>query len=319
MEGLSSDRQPEWHPRPVELPEPALVRDSFDGLTPTERLEAGRPQLEQLVMELASDIKAGRWDAILGDDVSSRIPTLILRQVIARSYTDSGRPTPKTYFIAMGQEFSITDEDIDERIGQIQSYLASGNKPQRVLFVTDNIAQGGSIRTVLDGLDKIGIAADVASVQESADLVQYISGRKHYDSESAIAATNKLAAEGLINDEADKLARITGFINGVGHDVHDPQAKYYGVENPIHHPTTQPFHLAARSRRRGRDAVNVEKYGGPITEGQRQHALRELHGNELNLDEHVANNPDVAELRQAAKKMAANLYDKYLATDQKEA
>lgn len=323
MENISSSPdQPEWHPKPVELG-PQRPRLDHDGTTPIERLEAGRPQLEQLLTSMAPDIRAGRWDAILGDDVSGRIPTLILRSVIARVYAEEGiKQAPSTYFVAMGKEFSKypRDEEDHQRELDVKQYLDSGKWPQRVLFVTDNIAGGGSIQTVLETLDDLGIPCDVASVQEPVAVVEQVSGHVPYSEEDARTLVDRFAAEGRIHDEEERAKYLQTWTSGSDHGARDPQAKYYGVENPISGYDSQPFHLARGNLAIGRSATGVEKYGGPVSEGRQQHEIRALHGGRLADEEGrafrdgIAINPDAAELRKAAIKMADELYKTIFAT-----
>jgi hypothetical protein len=312
MESLSHDeQQANWHPQPPEFTPPPEDRDR---LTPTERLEAARPQLEQLVAAMAPDIRAGRWDALLGDDVSGRLPTLILRRIITRAYAAQGRPAPATYFVAMGQDVSyIYDDESSQRIMDVRDYLISGPRPKRVLFITDNIALGGSIQTVQEILDDMGVRSDVASAQEKASLVENVSGHVPYDLPAAYAVVDDMARQGRVHSAEERFELLREWSIGVRHGARDPEAKYYGVENPVTGPVSQPFHLAPESRPHSRSAIGVEKYGRPVTEGVRHHALRQLHDGQLQPDERVPPNPQEAQLRQAALKLADELYHQLVA------
>ena len=151
-------------------------------------------------------------------------------------------------------------------------------------------------------------------------MVEQVSGHVPYSLEDADAAVETIADQGRIQSGEERSEYIDAWTQGVGHGERDPEAKYYGVDNPIGGYLTQPFHLGKETHARTRRAVGVEKYGGPVTEGSRQHEMRALHGGRVVDDKGSAigdggmrPNPDVALLRKAANKIADELYEKVFA------
>lgn len=138
-----------------------------DGLTPVERLEKSRPGFEQLITTMAPDIDARRWDALIGDDVSGRVTTLVLRSVIGQAYNAQRRPKPRTYFMAMGESLIAYDASVQTR----RDYLASSAPPERALFVTDTVHTGGTVHLAQRLLDELDIPNDVASAQADPHLL----------------------------------------------------------------------------------------------------------------------------------------------------
>src|SRR6266850_5210282 len=53
-------------------------------------VEMERP-LRALLEQLRPNIEAGRYDSLLGDDVSARFPTRVLRGVVNRAYERQGK------------------------------------------------------------------------------------------------------------------------------------------------------------------------------------------------------------------------------------
>ena len=260
-------------------------RMDTEGYTPVERLEAARTNFEELVADMAPDIDAGRWDLIIGDDVSGRIPALILADVIKRRYADKDIDPPNIRFIALGQhvlpdsyrEYLIDQGEADDGVfnepspteEQLRNVVEGMGGSKRALFVTDNIGEGNSIRLIMGALEHHGIASDVASISESAILVH--------------AMVSK-------------------------HREQDPDTKGFGLKGDVNQQRGT-LHVSSMGRPRFRQAVGVEKYDLtlPITEGVRQHDLRDA-AEQGDVPVLPKANTEVAQLRQAAKAMAADLY-----------
>ncbi|MDO8572026.1 MAG: hypothetical protein Q7R79_05085, partial [bacterium] len=107
---------------------------------------------------------------IIGDDASGRIPTIILGDILKGVYQKKGILPPKIRFFAgstnLGnsreREYKITRiaKGIQEAIRQQKE---EGSK-KRILFVTDTIATGSSIKVFATACKELGIDFDIATV-----------------------------------------------------------------------------------------------------------------------------------------------------------
>ena len=81
-------------------------------------------------------------------------------------------------------------------------------------------------------MDHIGIASDVASVQEPAHVVEQVSGHVPYSPEDAEAVVDHIASQSRV-DENERQIYLDAWTSGARHGERDPEAKYYGVKEPI--------------------------------------------------------------------------------------
>lgn len=121
--------------------------------------------LARLVLELEDQIP--NYDTIISDDVSGRLASLFLRQVINNKKTQLGRKAVKTYFISGGHHYN---KEVYKNIEDfIVGKKASVNK---ALLVTEYIETGNSINSIVEILQRQNISFDVASVSVSNFIFQ---------------------------------------------------------------------------------------------------------------------------------------------------
>ena len=179
MEGFQPD------PSEAERPEPS----------PVERLREAEPYFEHLVDEMAEGIKGGRWTDVLGDDVSGRVPALILHDIIGRYQTGHNKVPAQLSFAAIGfpskeSEAAINNSglpatakydmhrDATERKdanlkARLQSLYGSGYTG-RVLFVTEMMSTDQTVLRTSEILYELGVSHDVVSVADEKERGQRV-------------------------------------------------------------------------------------------------------------------------------------------------
>lgn len=135
-------------------------------------LELKKP-LENILESLKDDIKNARIVALIGDDTSGRIPTLILRGVLSEIYKSNNEKTPTTLFINGPGGGRPEDPFKDEsRIVEITEYLkrriSSGelalHPEKKTLLVTETIKSGNSLKPVVEACRRLGVAIEVVAI-----------------------------------------------------------------------------------------------------------------------------------------------------------
>lgn len=139
-----------------------------------EKLENDRKAIEQLkspIQRLLVEIEKGgeKYGLIIGDDVSGRIPTLILGKVIEEIYEDNKHTKPKIIFLAgshSGFHYEVDEKKQKRKSSKILDYLNKiGLKEgKRVLISTEVIAYGNALKPLCDALTQKGIKFDIATV-----------------------------------------------------------------------------------------------------------------------------------------------------------
>lgn len=149
-------------------------------------LEQLREPLAKMLEALRPQIENGDYDALIGDDASGRIPTLIMGEAIKQIYQEKGYEPPLVRFIAgssglEGLYSRVKAEEKREAVskqigrikGDIEKRLAATNpsanekregKSPTVLIVTDTIVSGSSINALIEPIEEKGLVADVATV-----------------------------------------------------------------------------------------------------------------------------------------------------------
>ena len=168
----------------LELQRLVETTGDFEGLTPIENLLKATPEFERLTAELAGGIREQRWSVIIADDVSGRIPGLVVGGVARKWSEESSVPKPKLLFVAGGRSSAVNeslgDDEYyriqDERVDNVGTYLKQNRDAigKRALFVTDIDVTGTSLHKMTSGLRGAGIPFDVAVLTEDG------SGKQEY-------------------------------------------------------------------------------------------------------------------------------------------
>lgn len=126
-----------------------------------------------IMRQLAPELINGEYHLIVGDDISGRIPAVILNEAIKKVYKAHGHEAPILRFVAGGRRKRFTesiDEELErkrhmfERVSDMRSELLRSGQSARALIVTDTIHQGEAMKLLLEGMRRGGISADIASM-----------------------------------------------------------------------------------------------------------------------------------------------------------
>ena len=123
---------------------------------------------EKLLEEMLPSINNHEYSAIVGDDTSGRIATMILRKVIAESYRRDGIKTPETIFYAGGYTKDprggrdYLSEQVYENISE--DFKKRENKEGKVLIVTEYMLNGRSMDMLIGALKDAGADCEVATL-----------------------------------------------------------------------------------------------------------------------------------------------------------
>lgn len=139
-----------------------------------------RDPIMDIINQLQTKIDCGEYNLIIGEDVSGRIPTLIIERIIKNIYSEKGYAKPGTLFFAgSGVLDRESEQEKTEKITEIltnYSKKLSQNKDlavkpnQRALIVTEFIETGRSMIPLARALEKSGIDFDIAALERSNKL-----------------------------------------------------------------------------------------------------------------------------------------------------
>ena len=189
---------------------------------------------ERLFIELFSQIEKTDffnltdYETLISDDVSGRVPTLVVRKVMKKL---SNEPiSPDTYFISGGLQLDNTNKEKRE---EVVEFLKSRCQSDDVLIVTEYIETGRSIKKMANLVDKAKpdtfdvISLMIENLSTSNKLREYLS--KNFKSKFLNGSVRK-------NKEDLKLWSKSGLITGVAkseeYEIY-PSKKIYEVSDEV--------------------------------------------------------------------------------------
>lgn len=126
-------------------------------VTPEAIIEELKPELQSLAYQMKQGIIEGRWDSIVGDEVSARLPTLFMHRLMQRYAQEHGTRDPKVVFMAGDRErFGSSKSAMENYIASRQDDIG-----ERTLLVTEYVSGGDVLYDELNMLPK-GVTKDVA-------------------------------------------------------------------------------------------------------------------------------------------------------------
>ena len=151
-----------------------------------EIFEESRPAFDGLIDRLKEPLREGRWESVLGDDVSGRLPALVIGDLMARVARERGRDAPSRFFIpGRRQERSLLSQE-EEYLRSIKERLG-----QRTLLVTEYIASGGTMKALASLLNREGIPFDIAAVSSEKTAEEMKREERFQDAQFYIGTTEK--------------------------------------------------------------------------------------------------------------------------------
>ena len=110
-----------------------------------KRLYDVKTELEKLTDQLSDGIRAQRWTNVIADDVSGRVPGLVVWNQMKLWNLQQGSKVPSLRFLASGTSGTFSAE---EHIANLTKAIESGRiqlQPGRTLIVSEQIESGKSL------------------------------------------------------------------------------------------------------------------------------------------------------------------------------
>jgi hypothetical protein len=124
---------------------------------------------EHLILQLGPLIH--EYDTIIGDDVSGRLPTLVIADLARKKRSQMELPSPQVFFINAGSNVKDFDKS-PKTLPLIRDLIkkhASHNR--KILIVTEYVATGDSISILADEFRKQNLKPDLCILDSSYDPI----------------------------------------------------------------------------------------------------------------------------------------------------
>ncbi len=202
--------------------------DEVSTLAPVEEKEyhTNVSTIEKAMMSLTTQLKPnlemGKYTLLVGDDTSGRLPTLVLRDVIAEIQKRNGREPIPTQFLQGGRE--VPDEVVEKQVQEMEKRhkISFQESFGRVLLVTDTIEKGRTMERYARFFGEEGIDFDIATVGLSDEFESYITfGRTHLPHDTRVFFGQKGIPSGIF-----KRAHLTGLKSATAERRHVEIAKF---------------------------------------------------------------------------------------------
>lgn len=138
---------------------------------------------EYAIGVLQKNISKHEYDIIIGDDVSGRLPALVLYGAMKKIYTADNVDSPKLLFFKGNQggwnvkieEFNNWKEDIQKKLLR---YLKEGTikKNSKILIVTEFVKHNNTILNFNDVFGEAGLGFEVLALQRDVDAPYFREG-----------------------------------------------------------------------------------------------------------------------------------------------
>lgn len=176
---------------------------------------------KRLLSQLRERIDNHEYSVIIGDDVTGRIPTLIIDRMMKDVYAKDGKKAPKTIFFAgkcgnfgLDEQKRIEQRTVKEYISHALSSpdLFSGNKRDsklrdkrgRILIVTETIATGGALEPLTKALQELDMPYDIMTLalseESRARLEEKLKAKIYSGSSKPVYCSWEL--EGIVKDRS---------------------------------------------------------------------------------------------------------------------
>jgi len=136
--------------------------------------------IQRILNQIEPELKEGAYRVIIGDDVSGRIPAIIMNEAVRKIYKMYGHPSPMLRFIAGGRRHRESGidtkrrtDDMRDRTMQLNGELQQKEDTPRALLVTEAVASGWGMQMILSALKNERIKTDVAALGFAGGVVDY--------------------------------------------------------------------------------------------------------------------------------------------------
>lgn len=149
-----------------------------DNMEIEKEFESSRAAFEKLSKQLMPALKEHKYNIVIGDDASGRVPTLVLSGLIREINQQDKLKPPKVLFFAAGRRES---ERIKKKVKRgITEYLLGLEKKgeinpeeSRALIVTEHMDTGKSLEYLTEAVKAAGLFCDAASLTSELNIEDY--------------------------------------------------------------------------------------------------------------------------------------------------
>ncbi len=171
---------------------------------------------DNLLEQLAAGIKEGRWNSILGDDVSARLPALVVGKIATRYAKEHEMKIPKQIFFSGGSA-DYDDKELDDvenisekRQENLKDYIENQakNLGERTLIITEHIVKGQTVKRIAEALSEAGINFDVATlwtVRDEQDCLLNFKDSKQFKNTKFFIGKENAGCSGPFGSQAGGL------------------------------------------------------------------------------------------------------------------
>lgn len=151
---------------------PSVIPDKKETLVEKNEIknpeiEALRGPLKEVLCQIGSKFETGEYDVIIGDDVSGRVVSLALGNIINNIYKEHGYKKLEHLFLAGqgrgGDQQKKRTNNVGKHLDNVFQQRGL-NKPKRILVVTDTIETGNSLTPLTKYLTSQGIVYDIVTM-----------------------------------------------------------------------------------------------------------------------------------------------------------
>ncbi|MBU2564232.1 hypothetical protein KKA23_01495 [Patescibacteria group bacterium] len=125
-----------------------------------KEFENSKEGFEVLLKKLVPNIKSHKYNLIIGDDTSGRIPTLVFHGLLKKIYKENSIEAPMINFFIGGSGLPLRSEEIDETLKKIANRHKNNNL--NALLISEIIFDGNSVKDFCEILKNNNISHDFA-------------------------------------------------------------------------------------------------------------------------------------------------------------
>ena len=123
-------------------------------------------------------LKEHKYNIVIGDDASGRVPTLVLSGLIREINQQDNLEPPKVLFFAAGRRDSKRIEKkvkrgITEHLLGLEKKGEINPEKSRALIVTEHMDTGKSLEYLTEAVKAAGLSCDAASLTSESDIEDY--------------------------------------------------------------------------------------------------------------------------------------------------
>lgn len=148
---------------PKRIEKPEIQPPEFN----IEAFKESKKSFENLTKELLPAIRSHEYNVVVGDDISGRLPTLVIGGLLRKIYKNDMVPEPRVLFFAAGrretEDEKIVQQGITNRLNKLIKEKKI-NSNDRALIVTEYVQTGESVTYLARAIKDAGLDCDIATL-----------------------------------------------------------------------------------------------------------------------------------------------------------